>query len=319
MHSNILNRQCYQVSKLGSYVALANRGSPTTLVIHSLVEEANTLELPWDSEWIGCSFTWQSDTLLKIYEVTSGGTQFFLLDVTTGAITGPHSPDSGPQLPNLLPGHFQLASPNSSFYVYNQCESGQAVTGVLGDIFCSSGDFIVIYDTTLQETIEVLEDTDEDEVKYGGASWSPSGQYLAYLTVMTASTDPPDLRIYDVVSRQFLDTTASNNRSFIEFHGLGWSPDETKIAAWHFEEPGGPTLAVFDLLISDFNTIEQPYDPFAGVGFWSPDSQAVAFVERGGLLVQVELDETTSVLDDNVEYVVAWASLGEWNSAPRRQ
>lgn len=332
--------KCSLESLDGTYVAespLPNNSGD--LIIRRLDTQQILIQTPWLAEWDTCYINWPTDNILSIRKA---GTRqnFFHFDVSGGSlvpVSDPYSPPQYPPLPNWLPEsneNFILPSPQSNIFLYEFCPTGQVNPGNN----CRGITYFVIYDAAQQQVLHMLQGANGDLIRgydptnlpiryssYPGAAWSASGRYLAFQRYQHSPYDFFTLSVYDLTADQYVNTDDWFNAPIDYQRAMQWSPQGNKLAFWKigsFEEPQPGdnydtlrTPVVFDADTDHFTIADQSVNVDAqggGKAFtWSPDGQALVFVEESGNLVYMDANSgTTTVLDDQVHEVVTWKHKG---------
>ncbi len=322
--------QCYGVSTLGHYIA-ESTSQPSNIVIYELATGLQVAQYPWNVEWRPCDFYFKSDTVISIGDLSNWS---FNLDIFSGNTNRPIIPTptsyelSTP--PNFVANDLLLRSPaNPAMLVYNRCTSGTTATDMEGNIGCTSVPEFVVYDLSNQQSIVVLDNPSLSILvppsgiapgltapPYDNSiSWSPSGLYLAFLSQGNINSSTPSVRIYDTVTRVYLDTSASSNYLIDNLSGFSWSPDETNLVFWlddgysasarHLVRP-----VVFNLQNTSFSLAAQiftmPAMHFIPV-LWSPNNQRFIFVDSDKFLRYITASTgSSSVVDTDIQDIIAW-------------
>lgn len=341
-------QQCFRISNLNDRVAIVDKEMPKNITVLRL-DGTLELEVDWDNsmEWnTPCSFSWGADDLhLLVYTRTDelGTTQpaFYMLDVSSGEITGPHSLTSvycstgssdvyGPhgrvagmtcaeltsQLPGLPEDAFFSVAPDSRFILFDRCVSGDfRINSRFETEECVGPSEAAIYDLELNELVTVLVDAPSLERNRRNGlfsptgnrfTWSPSGRFLAYKPYSDA------LNIFDVQLRQYWSpiTIEITSYSFGNLSSFQWSPDESRLALWLYSENGQDYIGgMFDSNTEDLKFMNESYPSVATYPshwYWSPDNETIAFVSSGNLFLWNVNTGDGVFVEDNVAQILAW-------------
>lgn len=349
--TEIDDNQCATTSYDGQYLAYTAASGAKTLTVMDLTTHEILRVFDWSPNWRRCDIAFTRDNRLmvpdQLWENHNETPDVYLMDIHTGEVEGPTKPPSFipqyPPLPDMAYVLWGLKSPADDRYLYARCvNGGEVYIPDFGDLSCSTSLDWVVYDADAQEVIYTLEKVSaysltDSLVTVGslsGAAWSSDGRYLAYLGVIAPGyqTGFP-LKIYDFETQQQLKTNfvgADVDKAM----GLHWSPDNRKVAVWATSrvgeepQPGDENyqslrvLVIFDLDTLRYTVADRPYDMWWNDGYWSPDSQRFAFVNRQGELIYLTLPSdsdsddgyqirsgVTVVLDFGVEALLDWRSV----------
>lgn len=258
--------------------------------------------------------------------VSQDGREVITEYTNVGSVEYPDYLRPAPPLPDLMPNLYQyphgfhLKSPTFPYYVYVPCPQEEISYYYSDELrekfaFCRE-EHLVVYDAGTNEEISRL---DNDQVaRFAGISvfylfaWSPSGQYLAYPPMGCGSLPQdgcPRVRIFDVISRHYVDTSVTT-RANIEFvrGDLNWSPDERYIG---FSDIGSTAIVGSHLNILEISSnsiiLSIPVLEGSPSWAWSPTSQSIAIIKPNNRLVLLNIhDGSSQLLDTNVTYLIAW-------------
>jgi hypothetical protein len=342
--------ECFSVSIDGRYLATAvqSTGGPTDLQILDLISQQEVFSTEWLREWLRCGFT--TDNLLIIYpsgydldgdgavDETEGRLPvFYFVDKETFKLSGPdpipfdQPKDEAPRLPDEVVELPALSSPAGNLHFYEKCPSGSIHSfhhnfPPFETTYCSDGEW-VIYDSQSRQQLQKLSDVSEvswDLFRlpgdpYAGASWSPDGNYLAYMIRFGVNYKGLPVEIYSATSNTLSDADFFRIEIDKEQEFL-WSPDSTKLALWVRGRAGEPEpgdemrsglrhLVIYDIKTETYQAIDQPYT-IKGEQLWSPDSRGFVFVNEANELIYVDDSMYKSrVIDSEVRSLYGWLDI----------
>ena len=314
---------CYGVSDNLARVAVTQQENPTNISIYDLYTGEIINDIAWSSLWTQpCNFGWRGEDMLFITtQYDANGRTGYMIDALSGRVSDETTmPDGEPSefLPNLTPSSpLFLQSPNPDIYLYIRCTTSEIIPSSYGFDACYTESETAIYDINQQSTIEILRNgslqfvTPNDIIYFDETySWSPSGRYIAYNSVISTQRR----MIYDLENDIYLDTSDIQLNGYIENFSRGnmrWSPDETKIAFWvkSFTSTVVNTvqLAIYNIVANSFTIFPIEYlrnSVFREVWGWMPDGMSVAVSLSDDTLITIGLDGTEAIIADNVVRVL---------------
>ena len=313
---------CYGVSDNLQRVAVTQDENPTNIIIYDLYTGEIINDIAWSSLWTQpCNFGWRGEDMLFItIQYDANGRTGYMIDALSGRASDETTmPDGQPSefLPNLTPSSpLFLQSSNPDIYLYIRCTTSEIIPSSYGFDACYTESETAIYDINQQSTIEILRNgslqfvTPNDIINFEETySWSPSGRYIAYNSVI--STQPR--MIYDLENDIYLDTSDIQLNDYIENlsqNGMKWASDETRIAFWVNDlgsnTAGGVNLVIYELTTDEFTILPTEYvrSSYREVWGWMPDGMSVAVSLSDDTLITIGLDGTETIITDNVVRVL---------------